>query len=562
MGEKKTLYLDEENLHVTPVNSNIVGQTDELLDSGTHRGLKSRHAQMIALGGTIGTGLFVGTGQALRMGGPVFLLVAYCLITVLVFGIVTGTTELSSYLPVPGSGMAYYANRYVSRSLGFALGWMYWYVFAITVPAEVTGRSLPKIVWKSDYVLRVLAATSLVIQYWDPPVHIAVWITITIIVVVALNSLPVKYYGETEFWFASLKVFGIIGLLIMAVVLVLGGGPKRDRLGFRYWKDPGPVNEYIVDGASGRLVAFVATTVFSVFAFAFAPELLVVTGGEMESPRRNLPVAGKRYFYRLIIFYVLGVFAIGLIVASNNPSLLGGGKGAGSSPWAVAIKEAGIKGLDSVVNALIITSAWSAGNSYLYLATRALYSLALVGHAPKIFLTCTKSGVPYYCVIASGSFSLLAYLNAASTGVTVFNWFVNLINTGGFQSWICCTIIYLRFRKATNVQNVTDLPYRSRFQPWMSWISGSMFTLLLLLNGFRVFLKGQWNTVSFLTAYIGIPIFLALYLGHRFFVGRKDPWAHRPSEVDLITGLDVIIAAQKPAPKHEKWYQKWKAIYE
>ncbi|KAJ9635393.1 hypothetical protein H2199_008396 [Coniosporium tulheliwenetii] len=536
MAEKTMVYLDEENGHVTPTSSSVVGRTDELLHSGTQRGLKSRHAQMIALGGTIGTGLFVGTGQALRMGGPAFLLAAYCLITVLVFGIVTGTTEMSSYLPVPGSGMAYYANRYVSRSLGFALGWMYWYVFAITVPAEVT-------------------ATSLVIQYWEPPVHIAVWITLTILVVVALNSLPVRYYGETEFWFASIKVFGIIGLLIMAVVLVLGGGPKHDRLGFRYWKDPGPVNEYIVDGASGRLCAFVATTVFSVFAFAFAPELLVVTGGEMESPRRNLPVAGKRYFYRLVVFYVLGVFAIGLIVASDNPSLLGGGKGAGSSPWAVAIREAGIRGLDSVVNAIIITSAWSAGNSYLYLATRALYSLAMVGHAPKIFLRCTKSGVPYYCVIASGSFSVLA-------GATVFNWFVNLINTGGFQSWIACTIIYLRFRKATTVQNITDLPYRSRFQPYLSWVSGSMFTLLLLLNGFRVFLKGQWSTASFLTAYIGIPVFLGLYFGHRFSVGREEPWAHRSSEVDLTTGLDVIIAAEKPARKHEKWYQKWKAIYE
>ncbi|KAJ9663109.1 hypothetical protein H2201_005780 [Coniosporium apollinis] len=543
MAEKTMVYLDEENGHVTPTSSSVVGRTDELLHSGTQRGLKSRHAQMIALGGTIGTGLFVGTGQALRMGGPAFLLAAYCLITVLVFGIVTGTTEMSSYLPVPGSGMAYYANRYVSRSLGFALGWMYWYVFAITVPAEVT-------------------ATSLVIQYWEPPVHIAVWITLTILVVVALNSLPVRYYGETEFWFASIKVFGIIGLLIMAVVLVLGGGPKHDRLGFRYWKDPGPVNEYIVDGASGRLCAFVATTVFSVFAFAFAPELLVVTGGEMESPRRNLPVAGKRYFYRLVVFYVLGVFAIGLIVASDNPSLLGGGKGAGSSPWAVAIREAGIRGLDSVVNAIIITSAWSAGNSYLYLATRALYSLAMVGHAPKIFLRCTKSGVPYYCVIASGSFSVLAYLNCASGGATVFNWFVNLINTGGFQSWIACTIIYLRFRKATTVQNITDLPYRSRFQPYLSWVSGSMFTLLLLLNGFRVFLKGQWSTASFLTAYIGIPVFLGLYFGHRFSVGREEPWAHRSSEVDLTTGLDVIIAAEKPARKHEKWYQKWKAIYE
>ena len=528
--------------HVHPVNSSVIGEVSETSVAGTERGLKARHAQMIAIGGTIGTGLFVGTGEALSIGGPLFLLLAYCIISILVYGIVTATTEISSYLPVRGANMAYYGTRFFSKSLGFAMGWMYWYIFSITVPAEVT-------------------ATSLVINYWHPPVSVAVWITLTIIIIVGLNCFPVKVYGEAEFWFASIKVFGIIGLLLMSLVLVCGGGPSGKALGFTYWHNPGPMHEYPVDGVGGgigRLRAFVATITFSVYAFAFAPELLVVTGGEMKNPRRNLPIAGRTYFYRLIFFYIFGVFAIGLIVSSNSPDLLNGESGAGSSPWAVAIRDAGIKGLDSVVNAIIVTSAWSAGNSYLYLASRCLYSMALVGNAPKIFATCNRWGVPYYALTASALFSLLAYLNVASTGATVFNWFVNLINSGGYQSWICISIIYLRFRKATFAQRVTDLPFRSKFQPYLSYVNIVMLTTLMLLSGYKVFLPGLWNVSSFLTSYIGIPIFFALYFGHKFILGRRDAWCVGIREMDLDSNLAELKAAEEPVIPGEKWYKTWK----
>jgi amino acid transporter len=460
-----------------------------------------------------------------------------------VFGIVTATTEMSSYLPVPGCSMAYYASRFHSSSLGFALGWLYCYVFVIEVPAEIT-------------------AATLIVQYWHPGVHVAVWISIFLVLMVVLNCFPVKVYCETEFWFDSVKVMGIIGLLIMAVVLILGGGPKHERLGFHYWTQPSPVNEYITTGDSGRLCAFISTTCFSMFAFAFAPELLVVTGGEMQNPRQNLPKAGIRYFYRLVIFYVLGAIAISMIIPSNNPQLLGGGSGAGASPWAIAARIAGIKALDSIINAIILISALSSGNSFLYLASRSLYSLALAGNAPRLFTKCTKSGVPYYAVTVCSALSGLAYLNISNTGAIVFNWFVNLINTGGFQSWICVCIVYLRFRKATAAQGVSEFPFRSRFQPYVSYICGVCFTLLLLLNGYASFLSGQWNISNFLTAYIGIPIFLALYLGHRLFV-RSEPWVRHVEEVDLVSGVPKIFASETPEQRSAvRWYQFWRVLYE
>ncbi|EME85115.1 uncharacterized protein MYCFIDRAFT_60039 [Pseudocercospora fijiensis CIRAD86] len=520
--------------------------TGEIFDDryeSTQRGLKSRHAQMIALGGTIGTGLFVGSGQTLARGGPAFILGTYALMSFLVWCIVTGMVELSAWLPTKGCSMNMFGWRYVSRSLGFAMGWLYFYSLGILVPYEIT-------------------AAGLVIDYWSPPVNIAVWISIMIVVIVGLNALPVKFYGETEFWFAGLKIIMMIGLLILSVILFFGGGPSKDRLGFRYWKDPGAANTYLAEGDTGRFLAVLSTLVLSAFPFAFAPELLIATGGEMESPRRNLPTAAKRYIYRLVIFYVGSVLAIGVIVPSNEKRLTNGGAGAGSSPFVVAMKNAGITGLDSVVNAGIIISAWSSGNSFLFLSSRSLYALALSGNAPRMFKACTKNGVPYNAVIASSLFCALAYLNVANSGSVVFNWFVNLTNTSGFISWICCGIVYLRFRKACIAQGITykDLPYHSSFQPWGSYVAIVAFIFLTLVNGFNVFWPQNWSASSFLTAYVGIPLFLVIYAGHRVYAW-SDPWAHAPELVDLRTGMQEVLAEETEGKEFKGW-QKIRHIWE
>lgn len=440
--------------------------------------------------------------------------------------------------------MNLFGYRYVSRSLGFSMGWLYFYSLGILVPYEIT-------------------AAGLVIEYWNPPVNIGVWITIMLIVIVALNALPVRFYGETEFWFAGIKVIMMTGLLILSFILFWGGGPSRDRLGFRYWKHPGAANTYLETGNTGRFVALLSTVVLSAFPFTFAPELLIVTGGEMVAPRRNLPIAARRYFYRLVFFYVFCTLAIGVICPSNDPALTDGGAGAGSSAFVVGIRNAGIPVLDSIINAGIIISAWSSGNSFLYLSSRSLYSLALSGNAPSFFKACTKSGVPYRAVACSSLFTLLAYLNVGSSSSVVFNWFVNLTNTSGFISWICCGIVYIRFRKACKAQGVTDLPYHSFLQPWGSYVAIVAFTFLTLINGFNVFWPQNWSVSSFLTAYIGIPIFLCIYFGHRIYAWN-DTWAHDPMDVDLQTGMQDVLAeeARNPKPESKGASRFVKAIWE
>ncbi|KAJ9136921.1 Proline permease [Pleurostoma richardsiae] len=532
--EKGTHPSEKRHSDVEPGITQIVagGLLDERYEI-THRGLKSRHAQMIALGGTIGTGLFVGSGQTLANGGPAFILAGYIMMTFLVLCVVTAITEVAAYLPVHGASMSYYGYRYVSRSLGFSLGYLYWYALGILVPYEVT-------------------AAGLVINYWHNSVNIAVWITIMLVVIIALNFLPVRFYGETEFWFAGTKVIMMIGLLILSFILFWGGGPSHDRLGFRYWKHPGAAFEYgDLHGSTGLFVSFWHTFISCVFPFTFAPELIVVTGGEMENPRRNLPIASRRYFYRLVIFYVLSVLAIGVICPADDSRLTNGGAGAGSSPFVVAIANAGIPVLPHIINAVILISAWSSGNSFLYISSRALYSLAVQGSAPSFCRICNRWGVPYVAVGISSLFAALAYLNVASSGSVVFNWFVNLTNTWGMISWVCCCIVYLRFRKACDVQGI-QTPYRHWLQPWGSYIAIFMFTLACLTNGFTVFFPANWSASSFLTAYIGIPIFFGMYIGHRLWFWR-DRWAWRSEEIDMTTGLQEVIDAEKPMKQRTGW---------
>ncbi|GME44322.1 Proline permease [Neofusicoccum parvum] len=538
---------------LSKIESCTVGESQLVEQAGTKRNIKSRHAQMIAIGGSIGTGLFVGSGQALAIGGPGILLLAYSLTAILVYGVVTAVIEVGTYLPLSGSSMAYHCHRFVSPSLGFALGWLYFYSFGIIVAYEIT-------------------AAAIVIDYWPNSVHIAVWISIMMVVIIALNLSPVGVYAETEFWFASIKVIMIIGLLLLSLILFLGGGPTHDRLGFRYWNGGIAVKPYIVTGAGGRFTSFLYVWVFSGFSFYFGPELIVFTSGEMKNPRRNLPIASRHFFWRLIVFYILGVLAIGVTCDSTSKGLTSGSGDANASPWVIAIQNAGISVLPSIINAGILTSAWSAGNAYLYMSSRSIYSLAVSGCAPKIFARCNRWGLPIYSVLAASCFAPLAYLSCGSGAGVVFNWLISLTNTAGYTSWIVCTIIYLRFRKACSAQGVT-VPYHAKAQPYMAWVSLFFFTILLLCNGFTYFYPGQFTVSGFLTTYIGIPLFLALWIGHKLVRGLKDPWMWSPAEVDLNTGIREVeadadmwtrmeVAEKELKGDKSKWWSKVSNLWE
>ncbi|KAF5641186.1 proline-specific permease (proline transport) [Fusarium tjaetaba] len=511
--------------HLGEVETIRNGSSDPERNEDTHHGFKPRHSQMIAIGGAIGTSLFVGTAQVLRISSPLFLLISYRVLPILICCIVTGIAEIATYLPVPGGTMAYYGHKYVSRSMGFAMGYLYWYSLGILIPYE-------------------FVASTLLINYWGTAVNGAVWITIIYVIIVIVNLFPVRVFGECEFWSAGMKVLLILGLIFLSIVLFFGGGPDKDALYFRYWKDPGPVNTYIVEGDAGRLVALLQSFVLASFAFVLAPEQLIVTAGEMQSPRYNLPRAARRYIWRLVVLFMPSVIGIGVVYSSNDPRLTA--PGTARSPFIIAIKNAGIPVLDSIVNALILLSAITAANAFLYSASRNLYSLSKAGSAPAIFKRCNRYGLPYYAVLITASLGCLAYLSLSNSSLTVFNWLINLTNTSGYISWISCGIIYVRYRKAITHHKL-ESPYRSRLQPWGMYFGVIVSAILLIINGFTVFFPSQWSVGDFFTAYISIPAFLLIYFGHRLH-HRGDAWARNPEDVDMYEGMDEVLAAERPPP--------------
>ena len=236
----------------------------------------------------------------------------------------------------------------------------------------------------------------------------------------------------------------IVILIILGIVLMAGGGPNHEPLGFKYWVSPGPFNYVPIDGGDGfipgswgQFLAFWNVFVQAAFSF-IGTEIIATTLGEAENPRRTVPRAIRTVFFRLLFFYVGGIFIISVLVNYDNPLLLNetGAGTASASPFVIAIQNAGIPALPSIANAVFLISAWSAGNSDLYASSRTLYSLAVERQLPAIFRKCTKRGLPITCVIATGVFGLLAYLATGSaTADVAFGWLYNLSAITGIITW-------------------------------------------------------------------------------------------------------------------------------
>ncbi|MCJ1254926.1 hypothetical protein MMC24_002742 [Lignoscripta atroalba] len=495
------------------------------------RGLKSRHIQFIALGGTIGTGLFLGIGRALTQAGPLSLLLGYTFTGVAIFAMMQSLGEMATWLPLPGA-IPQFCARYVDPAMGFAVGWNNWYASSITLCAEIS-------------------AAALVIQFWNGAqgINVAAWISIVLVLIVCLNIFAVSIYGEAEFIFASMKILTIVGLLLLALILDLGGGPTHERVGFATWRNPGAMKEYVGTGSTGRFLGLFSTLVNAAFSYG-GVEMVAVAAGEAENPRKNIPKAVRRVFWRILFFYVLGSLAIGVLVPYNEPNLLSaqeeGSAGAAQSPWVIAIYRASIPVLPSIINFVILTSASSSANAFLYTGSRYLYALAQNGQAPRFLLKCSKKGVPYYCVGITASIALLTYMSCSTGANAVFTWFQNLTTIASLFTWVSVSIAYIQFHKALKAQGVdrNTLVFKSPFQPYTAYGSLCFFLIIILFNGFYVF--KPFSVDSFVTAYVGIPIYLSLFAFWKIFKRTKFV---NPAEADIHTGKAALDAADAHWPE-------------
>lgn len=440
--------------------------------------------------------------------------------------------EMATWLPLPGA-IPQFCARYVDPAMGFAVGWNNWYASAITLCAEIS-------------------AASIVIGFWNDSITPGAWITLIIVLVVVLNIVAVAVYGEAEFIFASIKIITILGLLLMAFIVDLGGNPHHDRIGFRYWKHPGAMKPYDSTGNTGRFLGLWSTLVNAAFSYG-GVEMVAVAAGEAENPRKNIPKAVRRVFWRILFFYVLGSLAIGVLVPYDDPNLLGANPDAKSdasaSPWVIAIRRAGIKVLPSIINAVILTSASSSANAFLYTGSRYLYALAQNRQAPRFLLRCTKLGVPYWCVGITASISGLTYLSLGSSGAsTAFEWFQNLTTIASLFTWTSICVAYIQFHKALKAQGIdrNTLVFKAHFQPYLGWIALIFFSLIIIFNGFDVFIHGNWDISSFLTDYIGIVIYFGLYAFWKIF--KRTKWVN-PAEADIFTGKAALDAEDGKWPE-------------
>lgn len=505
------------------------------------RRLKQRHVQMIAIAGTLGTGLFLGSGKALSGAGPVGALIAYALVGTVAYSSLCSIGEMACHAPISGT-FPHYAARWVDPAFGFAVGWNYYYTNLMSVPVEVTGAQL-------------------LITFWDNnPKHVAIYTTVITCLVILINVFGVRWFGEAEFGFALIKLTMITGLILLGLVIDLGGAPNHQRLGFQYWKNPG-----VLAGAGlepnhiglDRFLGILSVLVQAGFSFQ-GMELVAVAASETENPRRNIAKAVRRVFYRICIFYILGIFVTGLIVPYNDPELLQSTGNAAESPYVIAMTRAGIKVLPSIINAGVLTSAFSASNSFLFCSSRILYGLSLRGQAPRIFARCTASGLPIVAIGFTSVFGFLSLMNVSSGSETVFNWLVSLTTIGGFFTWGSINLTYLFFRRGLSAQGIDRkerLHYWNPLQPGLAMWGLTWCIIFILVNGFEVF--WSFNAAGFLTAYINIPIFAGLYLFWKI-TRRTKVW--KPEEMDFVTGIPTPEETESPEIPPTTFWEKVAAV--
>lgn len=465
-----------------PVAIPKTGEVTEL-----KRKLKSRHLTMISLGGSIGTGLFLASGGAIHSAGPGGALLAYSLIGVMVFFLMTSLAEMAAYMPVAGT-FSTYATKFVDPALGFALGWNYWYNWAITIAAE-------------------LSAATIIMKFWFPHTPSIVWSAACLVIMFLLNYLSVKGFGEAEYWFSIIKVVTVIAFIVVGALMIFGimGGKA---IGFH--------NFTVADGPiHGGFLAVLGIFMAAGFSFQ-GTELLGVAAGESVEPKKTIPHAVKSVFWRILLFYILAIFVIGLLIPFTDSKLTA--DDITMSPFTIVFQRAGVAFAASVMNAIILTAVLSAGNSGMYASTRMLWDLARDGKAPKFLAKLNKRGVPVNALIVTSLVGTLAFLASFFGDGAVYNWLLNASGMSGFIAWLGIAISHYRFRRAYVAQgkDLNDLPYRSKWFPFGPIFAFTVCALVILGQNYSAFLGSHIDWKSVLVSYIGLPIFIAVWLGYKF----------------------------------------------
>ncbi|MEC2341332.1 amino acid permease [Heyndrickxia faecalis] len=412
------------------------------------RGLKNRHIQLIAIGGAIGTGLFLGSGKSIHFAGPSIMLV-YFVIGLALFFMMRALGELLMYKPITGS-FTHFAETFIGPWAGFITGWTYWFCWIVTGIAEIT-------------------AVGMYVQFWVPELPQWIPALICVAVLFLINIATVKAFGEMEFWFAIIKVVTIIALIIIGILLVFAGFQSNGgHASFtNLWQHGG----FFPNGSKGFLLAFE----MAVFSFV-GIELVGVTAGEAEDPSKTLPKAINQIPLRILLFYVGALFVIMSIYPWNrlNPD---------ASPFVRVFADIGLPAAAGIINFVVLTSAASSCNSGIFSTSRMLYSLAEDGKAPKIFKKLNKRNVPAPALLGSTIMLLIGVvLNYFMKSTQVFTLVTSISSICFVWVWGVIMVAHLRFRK-NMPEEAAKISFKLPFAPVINWIVLLFFVFVLVVLG-------------------------------------------------------------------------------
>ncbi|PDF90178.1 amino acid permease [Listeria monocytogenes] len=459
------------------------------------RDLKTRHLSMIAIGGSIGTGLFLASGNAIHTAGPGGALVAYIAIGIMVYFLMTSLGEMATYMPVSGS-FSTYASRFVDLAFGFALGWNYWFNWAITLAVDIS-------------------TAAIIVQFWLPNTPAWLWSAIFLILIFGLNALSVKAYGESEYWFSIIKVATVIIFLIVGVLTIVGilGGEVIGFSNFTAGDAP----------FKGGFFAILGTFLIAGFSFQ-GTEMVGIAAGESATPETSVPKAIKQVFWRILLFYIFAIFIIGMIIPYTNPNLLSAeATDVAISPFTLVFEKAGLAFAASVMNAVILTSVLSAGNSGLYASTRMLWAMARDKKAPKFLGKVNRRGIPMAALIVTTIVGAMTFITTLTeNGTVIYTWLLSASGLTGFIAWVGIAISHYRFRKAFIKQghDLSELKYKAKFFPFGPILALVLCILVIVGQDYAAFLKPEftnpawWQKIGI--SYIGLPIFLVFWLSFKF----------------------------------------------
>lgn len=496
------------------------------------RAMKTRHLHMIAIGGSIGAGFFVGSGKALNQGGPGWVLIDFLIIGIMMFNVVYALGELAVMYPVSG-GFYTYSARFIDPSWGFAMGWNYVFQWAIVLPLELT----------------VCAIT---IDYWNDSINEAVWIVVFLVAITIFNIFGTVGYAEEEFVASAFKLAATVIFMIVALVLVCGGGPSDGQFseywGARYWYDPGAFK----NGFLGFCSVFVTA------AFSFAgTELVGLAAAESRNPVKALPGAIKQVFWRITLFYILGLTFVGFLVSSDDTNLLTSENNSGSntSPFVLAAKYAALQPYDHFMNFVILVSVLSIGVSAVYGGSRTLTALAQQGYAPRIFSYIDRSGRPLPSVVIHLVCGFLAFLSMNDKGAEVFDWLLALSALAALFTWGSICLAHIRFRSAWKHHGHTldEIPFKAIGGVYGSWI-GFILCIIVLAATFYTAIQPLDVEVFFMN-WLGVPVVLFFWaVGYAW---KRTGWL-RLDQIDIDTGRrehdwDTINAYRREVASWPAW---------